>query len=285
MAPLKNPVEANSTVTLRNLDLVGLSPYSSKFIAYPVTKGQLDWDMKVNTQASKLTMGNAITARQLQLGDKVKSPDAVDAPVKLGLSLLRDMSGNIVITLPVRGDLNDPKFSIGGIVAQAFLGLILKAVTSPFSLLGSLIPEGTPDLSHLQFPAGVSTPGPETMTALQTLADVLGKRPAMNISVTGQADPDADRRAMFELQFLRKLQVIKYADLSRREREETTPEQLEITAEEYPDLLWQAYKDEPASSSMPFFATLSAPRPNASRSSKSSIACPIEIPTDRVGDL
>lgn len=245
VAPLKNPVEANSTVTLRNLDLVGLSPYSSRFIAYPVTKGQLDWDMKVNTQASKLTMGNAITARQLQLGDKVKSPDAVDAPVKLGLSLLRDMSGNIVITLPVRGDLNDPKFSIGGIVAQAFLGLILKAVTSPFSLLGSLIPAGTPDLSHLQFPAGMSTPGPETMTALQTLADVLGKRPAMNISVTGQADPETDRRAMFELQFLRKLQVVKYADLSRREREETTPEQLEITAEEYPDLLWQAYKDEP----------------------------------------
>ena len=63
----KNLVEANSTVTLQNLDLVGLSPYSSKFIAYPVTKGQLDWDMKVNTQASKLTMGNAITARQLQL--------------------------------------------------------------------------------------------------------------------------------------------------------------------------------------------------------------------------
>ena len=52
------------------------------------------------------------------LGDKVKSPDAVDAPVKLGLSLLRDMSGNIVITLPVRGDLNDSKFSIGGIVIE-----------------------------------------------------------------------------------------------------------------------------------------------------------------------
>ena len=40
-----------------------------------------------------------------------------------------------------------------------------------------------------------------------------------------------------------------------------------------------------SASIMPFFATLSAPRPNASRSSKSSIACPIEIPTDRVGDI
>lgn len=245
VAPLKSPVETNSTVTLRNLDLVSLSPYSSKFIAYPVTKGQLDWDMKVTTQSSNLAMGNAITARQLELGDKVDSPDAADVPVKLGLALLRDMSGNIAITLPVSGDLNDPKFSIGGIVIQAFLGLILKAVTSPFSLLGSLIPEGSPDLSHLQFPAGLATPAEETMTAMHTLADVLGKRPGMSISVVGHADPAKDKQALFDLQFLRKLQVVKYADLSRKEREQTTPEQLEITAEEYPKLLWEAYKDEP----------------------------------------
>ena len=65
-----------------------------------------------------------------ELGDKVESPDAADVPVKMGLALLRDMSGDITINLPVKGDLNDPKFSIGGIVMQAFLGLIVKAIAS-----------------------------------------------------------------------------------------------------------------------------------------------------------
>lgn len=246
VSPLKTPVEANSTVTLRNLDLVGLSSYSSKFIAYPVTRGQLDWEMNVRTEASKLAMGNAIKARQLELGDKVESPDAADVPIKLGLALLRDMSGNITINLPVKGDLSDPKFSIGGIVLQAFLGLIVKAIASPFSLLASLVPDGGgEDLNRLPFPPGLSAPAPEALQNMQALADILAQRPGIKISILGHSDPAADRQALDDLQFMRKLQVIKFDDLPRREREKTKLEEIEITDEEYPEILWKAYKEEP----------------------------------------
>lgn len=245
VSPLKSPVEANSTVTLRNLDLVALSPYSSKFIAYPVAQGQLDWDMAVNTEGSSLAMRNAIKARQLELGEKVESPDAANVPIKLGLALLRDMSGNISINLPVKGDLNDPKFSIGGIVMQAFLGLIVKAVTSPFSLLASLVPEGAADISKLAFPPGLATPAEETAQGIQALGDILKQRPGISISVAGHADPAADRQAIADRQFLRKLQVIKYDGLSRKEREGVVLEELKISDEEYADVLWEAYKEEP----------------------------------------
>lgn len=245
VSPLKSPVEANSTVTLRNLDLVALSPYSSKFIAYPVAQGQLDWDMAVNTEGSSLAMRNAIKARQLELGEKVESPDAANVPIKLGLALLRDMSGNISINLPVKGDLGDPKFSIGGIVMQAFLGLIVKAVTSPFSLLASLVPEGAADISKLAFPPGLATPTEETAQGIRSLADILNQRPGISIAVAGHADPAADRQAIADRQFLRKLQVIKYDGLSRKEREGVVLEELKITDEEYADVLWEAYTEEP----------------------------------------
>lgn len=246
VSPLKTPVEASSTVTLRNLDLVALSSYSSKFIAYPVARGQLDWEISMDTSENKLSMGNAIKARQLELGDKVESPGAADVPVKLGLALLRDMSGNITINLPVKGDLNDPKFSIGGIVMQAFLGLIVKAIASPFSLLASLVPDGGgEDLNRLPFPPGLSAPAPEALQNMQALADILAQRPGIKISILGHADPAADRQAMADQQFMRKLQIIKFDDLPRKVRETTVLEALEITDEEYPDLLWDAYKDEP----------------------------------------
>ncbi len=246
ISPLKSPLEANSTVTLRNLDLVALSSYSSKFIAYPVTRGQLDWDLSLNTGDNKLAMGNAIKARQLELGDKVEAPDAADVPVKLGLALLRDMSGDISINLPVKGDLTDPQFSIGGIVMQAFLGLIVKAIASPFSLLASLVPDGGgEDLNKLPFPPGLSVPAPEAMQNMQALADILAQRPGIKISIQGHADPAADRQALADQQFLRKLQVIKFDDLPRKEKEKTPLENLEITDEEYPDMLWEAYKNEP----------------------------------------
>ena len=246
VSPLKTPVEASSIVTLRNLDLVALSSYSSKFIAYPVARGQLDWEISVDTSENKLSMGNAIKARQLELGDKVESPDAADVPIKLGLALLRDMSGNITINLPVKGDLTDPKFSIGGIVMQAFLGLIVKAIASPFSLLASLVPDGGgEDVNKLPFPPGLAVPAPEAMQNMQALADILAQRPGIKISILGHVDPAADRQAMADQQFLRKLQVIKFDDLPRKMRETTILEELEITDEEYPDLLWEAYKAEP----------------------------------------
>ncbi len=247
ISPLQTPPAANSTITVRNLNLTALSPYSSKFIAYPITRGLLDWDMRIGTEASSLGMANAITARQLELGDKVESPHAADVPVKLGLALLRDMSGDIAINLPVKGDLNDPKFSIGGIVMQAFLGLIVKAITSPFSLLSSLVPNGggQEDLSKLPFPPGLTAPAPETMPAMQRLANILAKRPGLNITLVGHAAMEADREGLENLQFRRKLQVIKYEDLPRREREKITVDAVEITEEEYADLLWAAYKKEP----------------------------------------
>ena len=198
------------------------------------------------TMASTQDVGNAIKARQLELGDKVEAPGAADVPVKLGLALLRDMSGNIAINLPVKGDLTDPQFSIGSIVMQAFLGLIVKAIASPFSLLASLVPDGGgEDMGKLLFPAGLSSPAPETLQSMQTLADILGQRPGLSISIAGHADPAADRQAMADMQFRRKLQTIKYDDLSRKVRENTVLDELEITDEEYADLLWEAYKDEP----------------------------------------
>lgn len=245
IAPLKSPVEINTNATLRNLNLTALSPYAAKFIAYPITRGHLDWDIGVLTKANTLNMGNKIKAHQFELGDQVDSPDAIDAPVKLGLALLRDVSGDISISLPVKGDLSDPKLSIGGIVIQAFVGLIIKAVASPFTLLTALIPEGSPPLDRLKFAPGLATPTPKTITALQTLADVLAQRPGMNIFIHGHADPKVDHQGLVHIQFYHKLQVVKFDDLSRKEREKTTVDQQVITDEEYGEILWSAYKQEP----------------------------------------
>lgn len=246
IAPGRATLAANSTVSLHGFDLTSLSAYAAKFVAHPITKGHLDWEMHINTVDSTLTMGNAITAKQLELGHKVASEDALDVPVKLGLSLLRDLSGNIKINLPVKGDLRDPKFSIGSIVLQAFLGLIVKAIASPFTLLAGLLPAGADqDLSKILFPPGLSEPAPETMPILQGMADIMSQRPAIALTLVGRAATDADRQELEELQFLRKLQTVKFADLSRREKSQTSPDDLSITEEEYADLLWTAYKNEP----------------------------------------
>lgn len=59
-------------------------------------------------------------------------------PVKLATSLLKDVDGVIDLNVPVNGTLDDPKFRIGPIVWQIIKNILVKAVTAPFRLLGSL---------------------------------------------------------------------------------------------------------------------------------------------------
>ena len=56
----------------------------------------------------------------------------------LAVALLKDRNGVIDIKLPVGGTLDDPQFSVGGIIVQVIVNLITKAVTAPFALLAAI---------------------------------------------------------------------------------------------------------------------------------------------------
>jgi len=76
-------------------------------------------------------------------------------PVKFATSLLKDRNGVISLDVPVGGTLDDPTFRIGPIVWQVIKNIIVKAVTAPFALLGSLF-EGA---EEAQFVGRTSLPG------------------------------------------------------------------------------------------------------------------------------
>ena len=77
----------------------------------------------------------------------MQSPTATKLPVKLALALLKNRQGDIDLDLPVTGDLDDPEFSIGGVVVKMFVNLIVGIVSSPFQVLGALVGGGE-ELGH-----------------------------------------------------------------------------------------------------------------------------------------
>jgi hypothetical protein len=55
---------------------------------------------------------------QLTFGDQVDSPTATKLPVLFAVALLKDRNGVIDVDMPVGGSLDDPQFSIGGLVVR-----------------------------------------------------------------------------------------------------------------------------------------------------------------------
>ena len=136
--PLNGRGRTDVSVSFQNIELTTFTPYSGKFMGYRIERGKLDLDLRYQIENRRLEASNKILVRQLTLGDKVPSPDATKLPVKFAIALLKDRDGNINLNLPVKGDLDDPKFSLMPIVMKVLVGLVTKAVTSPFALFGAV---------------------------------------------------------------------------------------------------------------------------------------------------
>jgi len=194
-----NPLAADAFTDLsfkfENIELTTFTPYSGKFAGFRIDKGKLDLDLHYKLQERQLNGDNRIVLNQLTLGERVESPDALELPIRLAVAILKDSRGIIDLELPVSGNVDDPEFSYGGLIARAIVSLIMKAVTAPFSLLASAIGGGE-ELGFIAFTAG----GAELQSAgrdkLDKLAQALTDRPGLQLEVRGAASPEADRRAL-----------------------------------------------------------------------------------------
>ncbi|HEX4885730.1 MAG TPA: DUF748 domain-containing protein, partial [Casimicrobiaceae bacterium] len=100
----------------RDIDLPPLTPYSVKYAGYGIEKGKLTFDVRYRVDDRKLSAQNRLVLDQLTFGDRVESPTATKLPVLLAVALLKDARGVIDISLPISGSLDDPQFSVGGLI-------------------------------------------------------------------------------------------------------------------------------------------------------------------------
>ncbi|MFW6142655.1 MAG: DUF748 domain-containing protein [Desulfovermiculus sp.] len=232
----------NLEVSLSNMSLSPFSPYSGKYIGYAISKGKLFLDSSIRVHGTALESKHSLRLEQFSLGAEVESPQAINAPVKLGIALLKDRQGQISIDKAVGGDLSDPEFTVGDLVMRVFVSVLVKAAQSPFAVLGTLIPGGGEDINQVLFAPGQSSLDKEAKEKLEKLGKALFERPELQVDVLGTADTSRDREALHDARFSRLLRRQKYLDLSQEERSETSIEEVRIASGEYEKYLWQAYQ-------------------------------------------
>jgi hypothetical protein len=101
----------------------------------------------------------------------------------------------IDIELPISGSLDDPEFSVGGLIIRVIVNLITKAVTAPFALLSAAFGRGE-ELSTVPFAPGSAMLDAEARKRLDTLGKALADRPALKLDIGGRADSEGDREAL-----------------------------------------------------------------------------------------
>jgi hypothetical protein len=194
-------------VKFDGVEMTSVTPYSGRFAGYAIEKGKLSIDVTYKVEDRKLEARQKFVIDQLQLGEKIDSPDAPGLPLKLAVALLKDRNGVIDIDLPLTGSLDDPQFRLGPLIWKAFIGLLGKIATSPFTLLAKL--GGREDeINQVDFAPGSPALDAAAQERMAALAKALNERPSLELEVPTAYSPDADSQAIGKARLDERLRVL-----------------------------------------------------------------------------
>ncbi len=241
--PLTRPVALDVRGQVRDLELPQLSPYSSKYAGYGIERGKLSAlvNYRINAEG-QLQATHQIVLNQLRFGERSDSPEAPNLPVKLAVALLADRHGVIDINLPVSGSINDPEFRVGPIVWKMVLNLIGKAIISPFSLISGAF-SGEAQSQQIDFPLGRADLDDAARQKLQSVAQLMIDKPALSLTLLGEASLDSERDAWRKAQLREALVAEKLRRLPLDAQ--SAGHLFDVSSEEYPALLQALYRRSP----------------------------------------
>jgi hypothetical protein len=241
--PLREDLFVDIKARIKDLELSPATPYAGKYVGYTIEKGKLSFDLKYLIVKRKLESQNSIFFDQFTFGEKVESPTATKLPVKLAVALLKDRKGEIRLDLPVTGSLDDPKFSVWGVILKVLVNLISKAATSPFSLLGAAMGGGE-ELSYVEFDYGSSVIPESSAKKIETISKALRDRPALKMDIEGHVDLEKDKDGLKQYFFNNKLRAQKLKEMVKKGQPSIPVDEVKIEKQEYEKYLKRAYKEE-----------------------------------------
>lgn len=190
----------DAKVSVRALDLPPLSPYAAQALGVNLHTGQLDAQVGLTVRDGTLEGKMDLVLARLRVAQP--DPNAplakqADMPVETVLDLLRDGDDRITLSIPVRGDLDNPSFDTSDAVNQAIGGALrstmfttLKVAFPLVGLIGMVIDEAERPVLALQavdFAQGSAELGDAQAQDLGKVAALMAERSGLGLNLCGVA--------------------------------------------------------------------------------------------------
>lgn len=181
---------------VERLNLMSFSPYTEFYIARPITQGELKYSVSIDMNATSLENQNKVKISEFEFGEKTKDPNAIKAPVRLALYLLKDQNDQIQFDLPVSGNPNDPEFRLGKIVWKTCLNFLVKTASKPFGLLGSLTGTNPESIEKIPFDFLQDSLRLNQKETLDKIALILKKKPELKFLFSQETNLTAEKNLL-----------------------------------------------------------------------------------------
>jgi uncharacterized protein involved in outer membrane biogenesis len=242
---LSAAVFTDMKVSFKGVEMSSVTPYSGRFAGYKIEKGKLSIDVEYRVEDRQLNAKQRFVVDQLQLGERVESPDAVHLPLRLAVAILKDRNGVIDLELPITGSLDDPKFRLGPLIWKTFVGLVAKVATAPFAMLGNLFGGGE-EVNQIEFEPGEATLDETGQERAASLVKALKERPQLQLDVPASYSPDVDKSVLTTVKLNEKLRALadeQAGSKKKRSSSEPVETRLEDPSQRFDLLLAQYHRD------------------------------------------
>jgi len=176
-----NPMDLKLDYTITDFQLADLNIYSRDYMGFPIIYGDMYYKASTEIMNNQLKSENQLIIRNVELGEK--GGGLYKLPLKFALFLLKDKDGVINLDVPVRGDLNDPKVSVGKIVWTTFKNLIVKVAAAPVKFLSGLIGVDPKDIEEIEFDYLDTTFTAKRQKQLDLLLELEQKKDGLDIEL------------------------------------------------------------------------------------------------------
>jgi hypothetical protein len=205
LGPLGAPAAVDLVGELRSFKLPSVDPYVVATTGWLVKQGELQYKFRVKLDGNQLSADNELVVQQLQVAPASASDEVkrrIGLPLGMIVALIKDSKGDIRVSVPVTGPINDPKLSLGDAIWTAIKNVLVNVVTAPFKAIGRLFSTGgetgkveEPKVDPVTFAAGSAVLSPAMEDHLLRVADVLRRAPYVNLVLTSVPSP-ADVEAL-----------------------------------------------------------------------------------------
>jgi len=200
LANFKEKTDVN--VAFENLDVRSFSPYSGKFIGQKIADGRLWLNLNYHIKDAQLSSTNNVKLKDLTLGEDVNSSEAMSLPIGLAIALLEDSEGLIEVDIPVKGDMSNPQFELGGVIWKTIGNVLTNIITAPFRFLGSLLGgDEDEELGLVDFKFGESTILAPQKEKLDKLIGLLEKKKNLIVAIEPAYNKSLDTQKLIDIKY------------------------------------------------------------------------------------
>jgi hypothetical protein len=178
----------NSTldISVEKFLLPDLNIYTNYYMGHSLLNGDMYYISKSKIIDGQIQSENKLLVKNASL-ENTKG-GLYSLPLKFAFFLLTDKNGDVKLDIPVRGDLRDPKVSVGKIVWQTFKNVIGKTVAAPVNFLVGLVGGEPKELEEMEFSYSDTIPSEKQYRQLTKLLDLEQKKEELKITMSYYVD-------------------------------------------------------------------------------------------------